>query len=77
MTVVSDKAVVPLGTRFYFNWQDGTEMTELLDPPLGEAFNPFSFIQDKFLSLAKPVYGDKAGEILHVAKDLENYRAKE
>ena len=77
VTVVSDKAIVPLGARFHVKWQDGTEKTEFLEAPLGEASNPFSFerIQEKFLSLAEPVYGGRAGEILDVVKDLEHHRA--
>ena len=77
VTVLADKEVVPLGARFHVEWQDGTERIETLDAPLGEASNPFSFerIQEKFLSLAKPVYGEKASGILDVVKDLEKYRA--
>ena len=75
--VISDKEVVPLGARFHVKWQDGTEKAEGLDAPLGEASNPFSLerIREKFLSLAKPVYGDRANEILEVVQVLEKHRA--
>ena len=77
VTVISDKEVVPLGARFHVIWQDGTEKKEELDAPLGEASNPFSLerIREKFLSLAKPVYGDRASGILDTVQNLEKYRA--
>ena len=77
--VIEEKEVVPLGARFHVKWQDGTEKTEVLDAPLGEASNPFSFerIQEKFLSLAKPVYGDTASKILNVVQNLERHQAND
>lgn len=77
VTVISDKEVVPLGARFDVKWQDGTEKTDRLDVPLGETSNPFSLerIHEKFLSLAKPVYGDRASDILDVVQNLEKHRA--
>ena len=77
VTVLSDEHVVPLGVKFHVKWQDGTEKAAVLDAPLGEESNPFLFegIQEKFQSLARPVYGDRWKDILAVVKGLETRQA--
>lgn len=80
VTVIRDDNVKPLGARFRVKWHDGTELEEILDAPLGELSNPFSWekVQEKYLGLTERVYGQHgASEILSVVKDMENRRIKE
>jgi hypothetical protein len=45
--------------------------------PLGELSDPFIFekVQGKYLSLARPVYGDEASRrILDIIRQLEKYK---
>ncbi len=79
VTVTQDDSVTPLGAQFHVIWDDGTEVGKVLDAPLGEASNPFSWdrIQEKYLGLAGPVYSQRANEILDVVKHLEDHQIKE
>jgi 2-methylcitrate dehydratase PrpD len=80
VTVTQDDSIKPLGARFKVKWQDGTELEDALDAPLGEPCNPFSWdrIQDKYMGLVEPVYGrERSIEILDVVKDLENHQSKD
>ena len=78
VTVKSDESIAPLAATFKVEWEDGTEVEETLVAPLGEVSNPFSWerIEEKYLGLAEPVYGDKAKDIVRVVKTLQDHQSR-
>jgi 2-methylcitrate dehydratase PrpD len=74
---VVDSSLPACGTRMTVLWQDGTRREEYMAAPLGELSNPFVFekVQGKYMSLARPVYGEKASHrILDIVRQLEKYK---
>jgi 2-methylcitrate dehydratase PrpD len=71
---VIDSSLPACGTRMAVLWQDGTQREEYMAAPVGELSNPFIFeqVQAKYLSLARPVYGEETScRILDMIKHLE------
>ncbi|KFZ25133.1 hypothetical protein V502_00388 [Pseudogymnoascus sp. VKM F-4520 (FW-2644)] len=75
ITVVGDEKYKGLETKITVCFDDGTElMEELLEPP-GEPPNPITWetLQEKFESLAVPVYGvEKSRQIADIIKTTDN-----
>ena len=60
--------------RMKVRWTDGEEMEQILLEPLGEVSHPFTRdrVDEKFHSLADPVYGaEKAKTIIDLVDDIE------
>lgn len=78
--IVVDDTIPICATKMTVKWQDGSTMEEYMNAPLGEVSNPFVFekVVAKYLSLTRPVYGEKgAQKILSVINGLENHKTKD
>lgn len=75
VTVESDAALGNMQTRLTVLYQDGEEVVQFSNAPLGEVENPLSFeqIKGKFMSLAAPVYGvEKAEKVEEYVDGIED-----
>ena len=80
ITVIGDETIDGLETKLMAKWADGSEKSTSLFRPMGEESNPFKKdrIDQKFFSLACPVYGEKtAAKIKDLVDDLENHSIAE
>jgi len=80
ISVEQDLSCKNFECRMKVRWKDGKEMEQALLEPLGEVSHPFTRdkVDDKFHSLADPVYGPKqAKTILDMVDDIEKHSVVE
>jgi 2-methylcitrate dehydratase PrpD len=76
ITVQTDDSMKQFGAKLEITWSDRKAETIEQAYPLGEEQHPFTRdrVDEKFLSLAGPVYGKgKAAEIIKLIDDLEKH----
>ncbi|RDL41558.1 uncharacterized protein BP5553_01537 [Venustampulla echinocandica] len=74
ISIQTDPSMKTLATRCCVVWADGTATTNEIVDPIGEPSNPMTIekVEEKFLSLAVPVYGDgKAKRIQDLVLRIE------
>jgi 2-methylcitrate dehydratase PrpD len=74
ITVTTDQAMMSFQARMRIEWADGKVEDLRQDFPLGEVEHPFTRdrVDEKFLSLAAPVYGkDKSRKIIEAVDGIE------
>ena len=78
ITVRTDNSIKQFGAKLEITWSDGGGASETIEQafPLGEPEHPFTRdrVDEKFASLAAPVYGKgKAAEIIKLIDSLEEH----
>jgi len=77
---IDDDAIKQFGARLEITWASGKSETIEQAFPLGEPEHPFTRerVDEKFTSLAGPVYGEgRAGEIIRLIDALEEHSVEE
>ncbi|KAH8807871.1 2-methylcitrate dehydratase [Xylogone sp. PMI_703] len=77
---IVDPSLQICGTKMTVLWQDGSQIEDCIEAPLGELTNPFVHekVQKKFLSLTRPVYGEKrAHQIMDIIETIEKHNVKD
>jgi 2-methylcitrate dehydratase PrpD len=80
ITVQTDDSMKQFGAKLEITWSDGQSETVEQAFPLGEEQHPFTRdrVDEKFLSLAGPVYGKgKATEIIKLVDDMERHSVED
>lgn len=80
ISVEKDASCKLFECRIRVRWTDGKELEEVLVEPLGEVSHPFTRakVDEKFHSLADPVYGGKeAKTIIDMVDDIEEHTVVE
>lgn len=80
ISVEQDASCRNFECRIKVRWKDGKELEEVLLEPLGEVSHPFTRdkVDEKFHSLADPVYGEKgAKKIIDLVDDIEKHSVVE
>jgi 2-methylcitrate dehydratase PrpD len=80
ISVEQDASCKLFECRMKIKWKDGKEMEEALLEPLGEVSHPFTRdkVDEKFHSLADPVYGKmEAKRIIEMVDDIEKHTVVE
>ena len=79
ITVETDSSIKRFGARMRIEWADGRLEESNQEYPLGEEQHPYTRdqVDEKFLSLAKPVYGARAPKIIEMVDDMERYSVED
>lgn len=80
ISVVKDDSIKQFGAKLQITWADGKSETIEQAFPLGEEQHPFTRdrVDEKFLSLAAPVYGKgKASEIIKLIDTMEQHSVED
>ena len=80
ISVVQDSSCWNFECRIKVRWTDGKEMEQVLLEPLGEVSHPYTRdkVDEKFHSLADPVYGaQKAETVIKMIDDIERHTVTE
>ncbi|GAB7358719.1 hypothetical protein MBLNU230_g3948t1 [Neophaeotheca triangularis] len=78
--VEQDVGMVGFSCKIRVEWVDGAVDEEVMQYPLGEEQHPFTRdrVDEKFLSLATPVYGDeKARKVIELVDGLESHSVEQ
>ena len=80
ISVQTDDSIAQFGAKLQITWSNGETETVEQAFPLGEEQHPFTRdrVDEKFLSLAGPVYGKgKAAEIIKLIDNMEQHSVED